>query len=235
MQLVANFANTKWYKKLKNDGNPCTWVLIWESLVRTIQWTTIWQGLYYFQKSLHPCTLDESSLSVGRVNSVFQKRKQRIFPQSLTVSPVSVVLNFSAWMNAVNNISFQYYPWLVTLTYIPCNSRSTTKIITLWADQGSLATRHYYVLPYHITKIITLWADQGSLATRHYYVLPYYITKIITLWADQGSLATRHYYVLPYYIQCLHLHKGLWHTVGHLVHSIATQGGCTGSNFQLPF
>ena len=30
MLLVANLANTKWGKNMKNDWNPGTWVLIWE-------------------------------------------------------------------------------------------------------------------------------------------------------------------------------------------------------------
>ena len=34
MLLVANLANTKWCKKLKNDRSPGTWVLIWEYSAR---------------------------------------------------------------------------------------------------------------------------------------------------------------------------------------------------------
>ena len=53
---------------LENDWNPGTWVLIRENSARAIQWVPTWQGLDGFQKSLRPCTLDESSLSIGRVN-----------------------------------------------------------------------------------------------------------------------------------------------------------------------
>ena len=52
MLLVANLANTKWYKKMKNawDPGPGIWGLIWEDSVRAIQWIPIWQGLDGFQK-----------------------------------------------------------------------------------------------------------------------------------------------------------------------------------------
>ena len=55
-------------KKLKYDWNPGTWVLIWEYSARAIQWIPTWKGLDGFQKSLCPCVLGKSSLSIGRVN-----------------------------------------------------------------------------------------------------------------------------------------------------------------------
>ena len=55
-------------KKLKNDWNPGMLVLIWEYLSIAIQWIQTWQGLDDFQKYLRPCALDESSLSIERVN-----------------------------------------------------------------------------------------------------------------------------------------------------------------------
>ena len=67
MLLVANLANTKWSKKPEN-WNPGTWVLIWEYSARAMQWIPTLQGLDSFQKSLHPCALDKSSLSIERVN-----------------------------------------------------------------------------------------------------------------------------------------------------------------------
>ena len=54
-------------KNMKNDINHRKWVLIWEYSARAIQWIPTWQGLGSFQKFLCPCTLDESSLSIGRV------------------------------------------------------------------------------------------------------------------------------------------------------------------------
>ena len=69
MLLLANLANTKLCKKkLRNYWNPGIWVLIWKYSTRAIQWIPTWQGLDVFQKSLHSCALDESSLSIGRVN-----------------------------------------------------------------------------------------------------------------------------------------------------------------------
>ena len=58
MLLLANFANTKFSKKLKNDWNPGKWVLIWEYSERAFQWVPTWQGLGVFQKSLRPCALN---------------------------------------------------------------------------------------------------------------------------------------------------------------------------------
>ena len=69
MLLAANSANRKWCKNPENDRNPAKWVLIWEYSARAIKWIPRWQGLDDFQKSLHPCALDESSLSIGRVNA----------------------------------------------------------------------------------------------------------------------------------------------------------------------
>ena len=54
-------------KILKNHWNPGKWVLIWEYSVRAIKWVPTWQGLDDFRKTLHLCTLDRSSLSIGRV------------------------------------------------------------------------------------------------------------------------------------------------------------------------
>ena len=55
-------------KKLKNDWNPGKWALIWEYLARTFQWIQTWKGLNGFQKSVCPCALVKSSLSIERVN-----------------------------------------------------------------------------------------------------------------------------------------------------------------------
>ena len=59
MLLLSSLANIKWCKHAENDRNPGTWVLIREYSVGAIQWIPIWQGL-----DLHPCALDESSLSI---------------------------------------------------------------------------------------------------------------------------------------------------------------------------
>ena len=67
MLLIADLANTKWCKKHENDWNPGSWVLISAYSVRAFQWLPTWQGLDGFQKSLHPCALDESNLSTGKV------------------------------------------------------------------------------------------------------------------------------------------------------------------------
>ena len=63
--------NKMMQKNIKNDWNPGTWVLIWENSTRAIQWIPTWQGLDGFQKPLHPCALDEISLSIGRQNNLF--------------------------------------------------------------------------------------------------------------------------------------------------------------------
>ena len=54
-------------KNLKNDWNPGIWVLIWEHSTRAIQWIPTWQGLDGFLKSLCPCAMNKSSLSIGNL------------------------------------------------------------------------------------------------------------------------------------------------------------------------
>ena len=85
MLLVVNLSNT-YEKDLQNGWNPGTWVLIWEYSARAIQWVPTCQGLDGFQRSLRPCPLDESSLSIGSVDSwegvlqecTFQKQRLNI-------------------------------------------------------------------------------------------------------------------------------------------------------------
>ena len=52
MLHVASLANTKWCKKLENDFNLGTWILILEYSARAIQWIPAWQGLDGFQKTV---------------------------------------------------------------------------------------------------------------------------------------------------------------------------------------
>ena len=68
MLLVASLANKNDAKNLKNDWKPCIWLPIWENSANVFQWIPIWQDLGVFQESLCPRALDESSLSIGRVN-----------------------------------------------------------------------------------------------------------------------------------------------------------------------
>ena len=68
MLLEANLANTKWCKKAENDWNPDKCVLIWKYSARAFKWIPTWHGFDGFQKSLHSCASDESSLSIERVN-----------------------------------------------------------------------------------------------------------------------------------------------------------------------
>ena len=56
-------------KIVKNDRNPGKWVLIREYSSRAFQWIPTWKGFDDFQENLHSYALDESSLSIGRVNS----------------------------------------------------------------------------------------------------------------------------------------------------------------------
>ena len=82
MLLVDNLLIRNDAKKLKNYWNPSKWVLIWKYSTRAFQRIPTWQGLDDFQKSLRPCALDESSLSIGRVkitNSTERLRKWSCF------------------------------------------------------------------------------------------------------------------------------------------------------------
>ena len=64
--LVANLTKAKWCKKSWNMTETLAYS---ESILRG--WIPTWQGLDGFQKSLHLCALDESSLSIGRVKMCF--------------------------------------------------------------------------------------------------------------------------------------------------------------------
>ena len=66
-------------KYLKTDWNPGIWILIWEYSVRAIQWIPMWQGSNGFQTFLRPCALDESSLSIGRVNQFISSMHKEMF------------------------------------------------------------------------------------------------------------------------------------------------------------
>ena len=44
------------------------WVHILEYFAKALQWIPTWQGLDDFRISLHPCALDESRLSIGKVD-----------------------------------------------------------------------------------------------------------------------------------------------------------------------
>ena len=62
---VNTFSQYKMMQKyFENTWNPGKWVLISQYSVRAIQWIPTWQDFDGFQKSLPPCALDESSLSI---------------------------------------------------------------------------------------------------------------------------------------------------------------------------
>ena len=74
-------------RNLKNDWN--SGILIWEYSVRVIQWIPTWQCLDGFNL----CALDESSLSIGRVN-----------PLCLEISFIFVVLELHAVLLKISRI-----------------------------------------------------------------------------------------------------------------------------------
>ena len=68
MWQIQKKCKKKTPENMKNDRNPATWVLIWESLARAIQWIPTWQDLDVFLKYFYPCALDVHNLSFGRNN-----------------------------------------------------------------------------------------------------------------------------------------------------------------------
>ena len=101
---------------MQNDWNPGIWVLIWECPTRAIHWIPIWQGLDVFQKSLHPCALDEGSLSIWRVKELPLNVLSVIMSLSRIPSDLSKIKKFrislvticiSIW-GYVNSISGQH-------------------------------------------------------------------------------------------------------------------------------
>ena len=64
-------ANTNLCKNLENDWNHGTGLLICQYSAIAALWIPTLQGLDEFQRYLHPCALDESSLSIGRGKTFF--------------------------------------------------------------------------------------------------------------------------------------------------------------------
>ena len=91
MLLLANLPIQNDAKDLKNDWNADTWVLIWEYFTRAIQWIPAWQGIDGFQKSLRPCALDESSLSIRRVHNIWDN--MLVFNRKLGLIAICSVMN----------------------------------------------------------------------------------------------------------------------------------------------
>ena len=115
-------------KSLKNYWNPGKWVLIWENSARAIQWIPTRQGLDGFQKSLCPYVLDESSLSIWRVNS-----------------PWSVLQYVGVWVGAAGSLGAQLTKNRTTpLATVPAEWQGVQRssplrnyqIITTWYKQG---------------------------------------------------------------------------------------------------
>ena len=82
------------YAKKKNDWNPGKWVLIWEHSVRATQWIPTWQGLYWFQKSLHACVrvkvyTPEQRYQLGRLHGDMIYIRSALFLYLLDLSPTT--------------------------------------------------------------------------------------------------------------------------------------------------
>ena len=71
MLLVANLANTKYFKKPWHMGTHL------RVLSESYQMNTNMTGFrWVFEKSLPACTMDKSSLSIGRVKNNFKLKHQ---------------------------------------------------------------------------------------------------------------------------------------------------------------
>ena len=70
MLLVANFAKYKMTQKNWKRTKTLAYGYPSESTAWALQFIPTWQGLGVFQKSLHPCALDERSLSIWSVKQV---------------------------------------------------------------------------------------------------------------------------------------------------------------------
>ena len=88
----------------KNDWNPGTWILIWEYSARAIQWIPTWQVLDGFQKSSHPCALNESSLSIGRVKLILT-----------TTDPDVIISSVWYWSDSDQHTSCEFHGFLGTV------------------------------------------------------------------------------------------------------------------------
>ena len=70
LMLLVNFASTNWYEKAEKWPKPWHMGTHLRVLSESYQINTNMTGIsMIFRKSLHPCALDESSLSNGRVSN----------------------------------------------------------------------------------------------------------------------------------------------------------------------
>ena len=87
-------------ENMKNVCNPGKWVLIWDKLVRAIQWIPTWQGLDGFQILLPPGALDECSLSIGRVKTIHSNTllEFKIYPSRWCVAWLELQHALHIWL-----------------------------------------------------------------------------------------------------------------------------------------
>ena len=99
---------------------------------------TIWQGSDVFQKSLHPCALDESGLSIERVNNTFST-----FFQMMTMLPQHF-------------ISFSSRSWEISLNVLTASSLTKQPRTSVRTSTQNLTARNLFA-PY------LLYTEQGKL------------------------------------------------------------------------
>ena len=95
-------------------------VLIWKYSVRAFQWIPTWQGLDGFQKSLRPCPLEESSLSIGRVNAHWGHKEPDNFDK--------IFYKILLWKHFEGNMSFRTMPKILSFKYF---EKSNSKVIVI--------------------------------------------------------------------------------------------------------
>ena len=108
------FYNTNWCNEAEEWLNTAIWVLIWEYLVRAIHWIPTWQGLDDFQKSLRPCHLEESSLSIGRVKEMHWLRARLGFQASSFMILASYCYCVILESNSITYLLKSYQWWTKT-------------------------------------------------------------------------------------------------------------------------
>ena len=97
-----------------------------------------------------------------------------------------------------------------------------TSSLSLYSPSLASSLTYIILLHTHMPPLLLLWTGSQVLTCMH---------------RGLHSLATRLYCILLFIHQCMPvpiLYRNFWPTVGHLVHTIAAQGGCNGSKQNYP-
>ena len=115
--------------------------------MRAIRWIPTWQGLDGFQKSLHPCALNESSLSIGRVNRLHWSGQ---YPITLIITLIKTTTS------VIQHVAFWAHNNQLPYKHQHCHVSSCVEVLlNIWCAGHSVNLSQQRVKPWkHLCRII---------------------------------------------------------------------------------